>query len=95
MIGFIIAVVLVDLIALRMQSISHQDERFRLHQLIIERNCSIAAVLSIVSVIGIRIYSNFNLPAAESLPFDPLLLGVLGVMVLTQFTSTMYLKFRM
>ncbi len=95
MMGFLGALLLVDVVAVSTQLGKHHDERFRLHQLIIERNCSFAAVFSVGALIGVRIYGNQALPAADSLAFDPLLLGVLGIMVLTKLISTIYLRYRM
>lgn len=72
----------------------HHDERERLHQLIIERNCSLAAVFSVVAVMGYQVFQHRHDLKTE-LPFDPLLFVVLGAMVLTKLTSTLYLRFRM
>lgn len=60
------------------------DERQRLHQLIIERNCSVAGVIALV---GALIYQSFRQQAP-----DPLLLVALGVMALTKLVSTLYLR---
>jgi len=89
--GFLAALLLADSAAIWVLLGRHQDERTRLHQLIIERNCSFAAVLSVIAVIGFRIYRN----RADSFLFDPLLLGILGIMVLTKLISTIYLRFKM
>ena len=93
--GFLGAFILVDIVAVWVRMGRHQDERFRMHQLIIERNCSFAAVFSVIAVIGFRIYGSQNTLRADSFPFDPLLLGVLGAMVLTKLVSTIYLKYKM
>ncbi len=89
--GFLAALLVADSAAIWVLLGKHQDERTRLHQLIIERNCSFAAVLSVVAVIGYRIFHN----RTDTFLFDPLLLGVLGVMVLTKLISTIYLRFKM
>ncbi len=88
--GFLVTLLLADSIVIWVQLGKYQDERSSLHQLIIERNCSLAAVFSIVAVIGYRIYVN-----ADSPSFDPVLLGILGVMVLTKLISTIYLRMKM
>lgn len=84
----------VDCLIIWTQLGRQHDERERLHQLIIERNCSFAAVASVVVVMGFQIVRHRGQAPGE-LPFDPLLLVILGAMVLTKLVSTLYLRFRM
>lgn len=84
----------VDALVIWAQMGKHQDERQRLHQLIIERNCSLVAVLALVAAGFYQAYQNRNL-AATVFPFDPFLLVVLGAMAITKLISTLYLRWRM
>jgi hypothetical protein len=93
--GMLIGLFLADAIVIWVQLGKHHDERQRLHQLIIERNCSFAAVFALLAVMGFRVYQNRDMTAAGAFPFDPLLLAVLGAMVLTKLVSTLYLRWRM
>jgi hypothetical protein len=90
----VVGLLSLDMLAIWAQMGNYHDERQRLHQLIIERNCSIAAVFALVAAVGYQIlrHSETDLPG---LPFDPLLLAVLGVMALTKLVSTLYLRWRM
>ncbi len=69
------------------------DERERLHQLIIERNCSFSAVAALCLALLYQSYQFLRHPG-PGLPFDPLLLAVLGIMALTKFVSTLYLRWK-
>jgi hypothetical protein len=91
---------LVDVIIIWTQLGKFHDERQQLHQLIIERNCSVVAVLSLCAVVGYRVYQNPVMPASGSFqlntglfPFDPLLLVVLVAMAVTKLISTVYLRY--
>ena len=95
LVGFLGGLLVVDAIAIWAQLGKHHDERQRLHQLIIERNGSVVAVIAVFAVIVFRAYQNRNMIGAGTLPFDPLLLAVLGAMVLTKLISTIYLRFKM
>ena len=72
----------------------YHDERQRLHQLIIERNCSVVAVLSLCAVIIYRSWQNKIPIDTGSFPFDPLLLLVLGAMMITKLTTSFYVRYR-
>ncbi|HXC64911.1 MAG TPA: hypothetical protein VNZ67_11175, partial [bacterium] len=92
---------LADVIIIWIQLDKVHDERQQLHQLIIERNCSVVAVLSLCAVIVYRAYQNPILPASGSFqlntgsfPFDPLVLVVLVAMAVTKLISTVYLRYR-
>jgi hypothetical protein len=94
-IGIVVGLFALDAISIWARLGEHHDERQRLHQLIIERNCSVAAVLSIVAVILYRSLEAKGTAGAGPLPFDPLLGGVLGAMAVTKLASTIYLKLKM
>jgi hypothetical protein len=83
-----------DALAIWVRMGDSHDERQRLHQLIIERNCSIAAVFSLVAA-GCWQVARHQSTYAAGFPFDPFLLAVLGVMALTKLVSTLYLRWRM
>lgn len=70
------------------------DEREHLHQLIIERNCSIAAVSAVVAAMVLEAWRGAP-SAVDSLPFDPMLIGILGAMAVTKLVSSIWLRARM
>lgn len=93
LLGLVAGVFLVDVAIIMTQLGKVHDERERLHQLIIERNCSFAAVAALVVAMGYQIYQNRHRPGPE-LPFDPWLLVVILVMALTKLLSTLYLRWK-
>ncbi len=93
LVGAVAGVFLVDVAIIMTQLGKVRDERERLHQLIIERNCSFAAVAALVVAMGYQIYQNRHRPGPE-LPFDPWLLVVILVMALTKLASTLYLRWK-
>lgn len=94
-IGIFVGLFTLDAISVWARLGEHHDERQRLHQLIIERNCSVAAVVSIVAVMAFRSLEARGALVSGALPFDPLLAVVLGVMAVTKLISTIYLRFKM
>lgn len=91
---------LTDVIIIWVQLDKVHDERQQLHQLIIERNCSVVAVVSLCAVIAYRAYQNPILPVSGlyqlntgSFPFDPLLVAALVAMAVTKLISTVYLRY--
>jgi len=80
-------VFLLDVFTIWSQLGKVHDERQRLHQLIIERNCCVAAVIALA---GALIYQSFRHQA-----LDPLLLVVLGVMALTKLVTSLYVRWRL
>lgn len=93
-VGILVSVLAVDTVVIWAQLGSHHDERQRLHQLVIERNCSLAGVFSVIAAMGYQVYQNRS-TIGIGFPFDPLLLVVLGVMTLTKLISTIYVRFKM
>lgn len=92
--GAVVAILLLDCLVIWIQLGRHHDERQRMHQLIIERNCSLAGVLAVVAAMGWQTLHNPT-ASARSIPFDPTLLAILGAMVLTKAISTLWLRWRM
>lgn len=91
--GTLGAVFILDCIVIMAQLGKIHDERDRLHQLIIERNCSFAAVFSLVGAMGYQTYQH-RADLGTGLPFDPLIAVVLLIMAATKFGSTLYLRWK-
>jgi hypothetical protein len=89
-----VGLLVMDVISIWAQMGKHHDEREKLHQLIIERNCSVAAVFAVLAAMVYETWRN-QPTAGDSIPFDPVLLGILGVMALTKLISSIWLKARM
>jgi len=90
----VVGLLVMDVISIWAQMGKHQDERERLHQLIVERNCSVAAVFAVLAAMAYETWRNAPM-AGDSIPFDPVLLGILGVMALTKLISSLWIKTRM
>jgi hypothetical protein len=97
----VLALGLIDIISIWVQLDKFHDEREQLHQLIIERNCSLAAIVSLCAIIAYRCYQNPMVPATGifqlntgKFPFDPLLVVMAMVMAGTKLASTIYLRYR-
>lgn len=84
-------VFIADCIVIMTQLGKVHDEREKLHQLVIERNCSFAAVFSLLAVMLYQTYQH-RADLGAGLPFDPLIAGVLIVMAITKLLSTLYLR---
>ncbi len=93
LVGSLGGVFLLDMLLIMTQLGKVHDERERLHQLIIERNCSFAAVIALVGAMGYQAYQNRHRGGSE-LPFDPWLIAVILVMALTKLGSTLYLRWK-
>lgn len=87
-------IVVADILHIMTQLDKVHDERERYHQLIIERNCSFAAIFALVSVAIYQSYQNNALAAANKIPFDISILIVLGAMLATKIISVVYVKSR-
>ena len=90
----VVALLVMDAISIWAGMGRHHDERERLHQLIIERNCSVAAVFAVVAAMVYETWRNAP-SAGGGLPFDPVLIAILGVMAVTKLVSTIWLRSRM
>ncbi len=89
--GALGGVLILDCIMIMTQLGKVHDERDRLHQLIIERNCFFAAVFALVGAMGYQTYQH-RADLGAGLPFDPLIVVVLVIMAATKFGSTLYLR---
>lgn len=87
----LIALIMIDVIHIMTKLDAHHDERERMHQLIIERNCSFAAIAALVAV---AVYESIK-NAGSTMPVDLSILIVLGVMLLVKAASTIYVKAKM
>ena len=94
--GIIVALFLADVLHIMSQLHKTSDERENMHQLIIERNCSFAAI---VALLGVAIYQSYShrvvLQLYGTFPFDISILIVLGAMFITKIASTIYVHWRM
>lgn len=90
----LIGLLVIDVISIWAAMGRHHDERERLHQLIIERNCSVAAVFAVVAAMAYQTW-RATPTTADSIPFDPMLIGILGVMAVTKLVSSIWLRTRM
>jgi hypothetical protein len=82
-VGFI-AILVMDVVHVMTQLSRTHDERENMHQLIIERNCSYAALGALIAVAFYQ--------ARSTGIFDMSLMFVLGVMLFTKILSTIYVK---
>jgi hypothetical protein len=87
-VGGLFVVLIIDVIHIMMQLPKNSDERDNYHQLIIERNCSFAAIAALIGVAIYQAYKNRALIESMAIPFDISIAIVLGV-------STVYVKTRM
>jgi len=86
-----VGLILIDVLHIMMQMTKHHDERENMHQLIIERNCSFAAIVALAAV---AIYQSIK-NAGQAMPFDISIAIVLGVMLAVKIGSTIYVKVKM
>ena len=86
---FVVAlvVIVIDTMHIMMQLPKVHDERENLQQLIIERNCSFAAIFALVAVLFVQLYMNqWFMDINVVWP----IFVVLGVMLLTKIISIIY-----
>jgi hypothetical protein len=94
--GIVFGVFILDVIHIMTQMPKVSDERENYHQLIIERNCSFAAIGALIAVALYQSYQNRAvLEAGAVMPFDASIAIVLGAMLLTKIVSTVYVKAKM
>jgi len=94
--GLIFGIIIFDIIHIMMQISKKSDERENYHQLIIERNCSFAAVGTLFAVALYQTYQNRAfLQNGAAMTFDMSIAIVLGAMLLTKIISTFYVKVKM
>jgi hypothetical protein len=95
--AILITILIVDVLVIMTQLPKVSDERENYHQLIIERNCSFAAIVALLAIAIYQTYKNtgFLISQNGSIPFDTSLLIVLGVMLVVKIVSTIYVKVKM
>ncbi|MFH2020241.1 MAG: hypothetical protein ABIJ34_02440 [archaeon] len=91
----LMAILIIDTVHMMMQLPKTHDERENYHQLLIERNASVAAVMAIAGIILYQSYRNQGLADLGMVPFDMSLFVVLGAMVVVKAASYAYIKLRM
>jgi hypothetical protein len=82
---------LLDVLDIMIRMGAHHDERERFHQLIIERNCSFAALAGLLGAGAFQAYQR-RATAGSGFPFDPWILVVLVVMAVTKLASSLYVR---
>jgi hypothetical protein len=88
---------IVDILVIMTKLPKVSDERENYHQLVIERNCSFAAIVALLVIVIYQTYKNtgFFVSQNGAIPFDVSLLYVLGVMLVVKIASTVYVKMKM
>lgn len=91
--AIIMTVAVVDMILIMSKLPKVSDERENYHQLIIERNCSFAAIVALLAVALYQTYKNTGfIQSHNGMPFDYSIAVVLGAMLLTKIVSTIYVN---
>jgi hypothetical protein len=93
--GIVIGILVLDVLHIMANLPRTSDERENYHQLIIERNCSFAAVAALAAIALYQAVQNKTTVAAGQLPFDTTILIVLGAMLSTKIISTIYVRTKM
>jgi hypothetical protein len=89
--GILVGIVVLDVILIMTQLDKVHDEREKLQQMIIERNCSFAAITTL-SAIGIfQSFKYWHFAQFDNL-IDVSILIVVGVMAVTKIVSTWYVR---
>jgi len=90
--GVAFIVFILDVIHIMMLLPKVHDERENLHQLIIERNCSFAAIAALAGVALYQAFVSRELFPRNTLPFDASIVIVLGAMLAAKIATTAYVK---
>ena len=94
--GIVFGIVILDIIHIMAQLPKTSDERENYHQLIIERNCSFAAIGTLAALALYQAYQHRSLlQQGATLPFDLSILLVVGAMLVTKVISTFYVRAKM
>ena len=95
--AIIMIIFIVDVLVIMTKLPKISDERENYHQLVIERNCSFAAIVALLVIALYQTYMNtgFFVSQNGALPFDMSLVIVLGVMLVVKIASTIYVKMKM
>ncbi len=93
LLGILVAILVLDVLHIMLQLPKVSDERENYHQLLIERNCSFAAVAALVLVAVYQAWQNNGIPSGPwHLPFDYGLAVVAIAMVVVKGVSYAYAK---
>ncbi len=90
--GIVIGIGVLDTLHIMTKLNKVHDERENLHQLIIERNCSFAAIAALVVV---AIFQTISNPSVVGIPFDTSIIVVLAAMLVAKVGTTAYVKMRL
>jgi hypothetical protein len=94
--AIVMTIFIVDIMVIMTQLPKVTDERENYHQLVIERNCSFAAIITLLAIAIYQTYKNTGfLISQNGLPFDYSLLIILGAMLATKIVSTVYVKMKL
>ena len=89
--GILVGLVVLDVILIMTRLDKVHDEREKLQQMIIERNCSFAAVAALCAIAVFQSFKNRHL-GEIGIHFDGSILIVLVVMAVTKIISTWYVR---
>lgn len=87
--GSLVGLVVLDVILIMTQLDKVHDEREKLQQMIIERNCSFAAVVALIAIAAFQAFKNRHLAGHQ---IDDSILIVLVVMGVTKIISTWHVR---
>jgi len=95
--AIILVILIVDVLVIMTQLPKVSDEKENYHQLVIERNCSFAAIVTLLVIAIYQTYKNTGFLVLQNgaFPFDISLLIVLGAMLVVKIASTIYVKMKM
>jgi hypothetical protein len=95
--AILMTIFIVDILVIMTKLPKVSDERENYHQLIIERNCSFAAIIALLAIALYQTYKNTGFLVSQNgtLPFDYSLLIILGAMLAAKIGSTVYVKAKM
>ena len=95
--AIILVILIADVLVIMTQLPKFTDERENYHQLIIERNCSFAAIVALLALVIYQTYKNTGFMVSQGgvAPFDISLVIVLGAMLVVKIASTIYVKMKM
>lgn len=89
--GILVGLVVLDVIIIMTRLDKEHDERERLQQMIIERNCSFAAVTALSAIAIFQAFKNRHL-GEIGIHFDGSILIVIVVMAVTKLISTWHVR---
>jgi hypothetical protein len=90
--AILVGILLLDIVHIMANMDKYQDERENYHQLIIERNCSFAAITALLCVALYQTYQNKAVLNTMKIPFDYSIFIVLIAMLVVKIGSTLYVR---